>query len=251
MITDLFTTRQVQDLLKVDRITIYRMLQDGRLSGVKIGQQWRFARSEVERLLSGARVAPAEPAALPAPESAFPVNCIQSIQDLYSDLSRMSALVVDRNGRPVTQISGMCALCQLIMSSPEGAAACRETWRMVASLGGAGVKSATCHAGLQYISAPIMENDQTAGYFITGQFYWHAPDAREQSERLRRLAAQFDLPFEELRQAADSVTIIPQGQQAEAERWPQTAARAVEHTLKERTGLIQRLQQIANLTQIP
>ena len=33
--TDLLTTRQVQDILKVDRITIYRMLQDGRLKGVK------------------------------------------------------------------------------------------------------------------------------------------------------------------------------------------------------------------------
>jgi excisionase family DNA binding protein len=49
--TDLLTTRQVQEILKVDRITIYRMLQDGRLKGVKIGQQWRFARREVERLL--------------------------------------------------------------------------------------------------------------------------------------------------------------------------------------------------------
>jgi excisionase family DNA binding protein len=36
------TTRQVQNILQVDRITIYRMLQDGRLKGVKIGQQWRF-----------------------------------------------------------------------------------------------------------------------------------------------------------------------------------------------------------------
>ena len=40
----LLTTREVLDMLKVDRITIYRMLQDGRIKGVKIGQQWRFAR---------------------------------------------------------------------------------------------------------------------------------------------------------------------------------------------------------------
>jgi excisionase family DNA binding protein len=49
---DLLTTRQVQEILQVDRITIYRMLQDRRLKGVKIGQQWRFARREVERLLN-------------------------------------------------------------------------------------------------------------------------------------------------------------------------------------------------------
>ena len=40
------TTKQVQDLFKVDRITIYRMLQDGRLKGVKIGNQWRCCQQD-------------------------------------------------------------------------------------------------------------------------------------------------------------------------------------------------------------
>ncbi len=48
---DLLTSRQVQEILKVDRITIYRMLNDGRFKGVKIGQQWRFHLSDVERML--------------------------------------------------------------------------------------------------------------------------------------------------------------------------------------------------------
>ena len=48
---ELLTTKQVLDILQVDRTTIYRMLKDGRLSGVKVGQQWRFPRSEVEDLL--------------------------------------------------------------------------------------------------------------------------------------------------------------------------------------------------------
>lgn len=45
---DLLTTRQLQDLLRVDRITIYRMLNDGRLRGFKVGGQWRFSPREVE-----------------------------------------------------------------------------------------------------------------------------------------------------------------------------------------------------------
>ena len=48
------TAKQVEDLLNVDRTTIYRMLKDGRLAGVKIGQQWRFYTHKVEELLSGA-----------------------------------------------------------------------------------------------------------------------------------------------------------------------------------------------------
>ena len=58
---DLLSTRQVLNILKVDRITIYRMLQDGRLQGVKIGQQWRFTRSAVERLIGGAMPQPELP----------------------------------------------------------------------------------------------------------------------------------------------------------------------------------------------
>ena len=44
---DLLTTRQLQDLLQVDRITIYRMLHDGRLRGFKVGGQWRFSRTAI------------------------------------------------------------------------------------------------------------------------------------------------------------------------------------------------------------
>ena len=50
---ELITTKQVQDLLQVDRITIYRMLKDGRLKGVKVGKQWRFQTQEIEDLVSG------------------------------------------------------------------------------------------------------------------------------------------------------------------------------------------------------
>ena len=50
---ELLTTRQVQETLKVDRTTIYRMLKDGRLNGVKVGSQWRFPRLEIEAVLQG------------------------------------------------------------------------------------------------------------------------------------------------------------------------------------------------------
>ena len=41
IMNDLLTTRQIEEILKVDRITIYRMLGDGRLRGFKVGGQWR------------------------------------------------------------------------------------------------------------------------------------------------------------------------------------------------------------------
>ena len=35
----LLTTQQLQELIRVDRSTIYRMAEDGRLPAVKVGRQ--------------------------------------------------------------------------------------------------------------------------------------------------------------------------------------------------------------------
>ena len=47
----LLTARQVQTMFGVDRSTVYRMAEDGRLPALKIGRQWRFRPEEIERLL--------------------------------------------------------------------------------------------------------------------------------------------------------------------------------------------------------
>ena len=89
---DLLTTRQVQEILKVDRITVYRMLQDGRLKGVKIGQQWRFPQDTVDRLTGQNN--PMELVVEASPDPGFPVHCVQTIQDLFADISQISAVVI-------------------------------------------------------------------------------------------------------------------------------------------------------------
>lgn len=246
---DLLTTTQVQNILKVDRITIYRMLADGRIKGVKVGQQWRFTRQEVERILKGL---PAEEApAAPSGEAVFPVHCVQTIQDLFSDVGQIGALVLDEQGEPVTQISYPCAFCSAIQSGPAGLAGCRASWREFVAKSRQGSRFFTCHAGLQNIGAPILGRDEhPIGLFLAGQFYWEAPDPRESAERLRRLAAEYQLPLDLLQKAAQSIPVIDPAQQARLETWPFTAARAVQSILRERLGFMNRLQQIANLTQL-
>jgi len=246
--TDFLTTRQVQEILKVDRITIYRMLQDGRLKGVKIGQQWRFAQSEIERLLQ--RQSSPELPNQASTDATFPTHCVQTIQDLFSNVSRISALVVDRQGEALTEVSRACDFCRLMLSSPSGAAACRASWKAAAEHADSGGKYITCHAGLQYITAPVMDKGEQAGLFLSGQFYWHAPDAREQSERVRRLATAHNLDQDVLQKSAAAIPVIAPEQQPQVEEWPFSAARAVQSILQERILFIERLQQIAHLTQL-
>ena len=93
MMDDFLTTHEVLDILKVDRITVYRMLQDGRIKGQKVGQQWRFPRTEIERLTGNSLPVP-EPT-LPANDaSGFPTHCVQTIQDLFSEVGQVSAPAV-------------------------------------------------------------------------------------------------------------------------------------------------------------
>ncbi len=245
---DILTARQVQNILKVDRITIYRMLQDGRLKGIKVGAQWRFTRQEVERLLSGDAPSAEAPASEAGP--GFPTHCVQTIQDLFAAVGQISALVVDPSGEPLTQPSSPCAFCQLVQHSPAGLEACRESWREMARQAMAGKKFFACHAGLQYMAAPFMDDEKTAGFFLAGEFHWQAADAAEENQRLQRLAEDTRLPLEKLHQEKRSIPVIDPSMHTRVEGWPFTAARAVQSILKERTHFVARLQQIASLTQI-
>ncbi len=250
---DLLTTRQVQEILKVDRITVDRMLNDGRLKGVKIGQQWRFPAREVERMLGGSLSV--ETSAQVNPDPNVPAHCVQTIQDLFAEISQISAVVIDMQGNPLTQISHPTQFCQMLLASPSGANACRSSWQSfardsIAVNGAPGAKFFTCQAGLQYIGAPIFDKDQQIGLFLAGQFYWQVPDPREEAERIRRLAGAHHLPIEELQAAEHEIPVIDPAQHARVESWPFTAAQAVQSILHERLCFVERLQQIANLTQL-
>ena len=246
---DLLTTRQVINILKVDRITIYRMLQDGRIKGVKIGDQWRFQRAEVDRILGVDPTAP-EPIQPKTDTSGFPTHCVQTVQDLFSDIGQVSALVIDAEGEPITQISHSCRYCQIIQQNLPGQAACRASWKEIAKQSKSGSRYFTCHAGLQYISAPILNNEKIAGYFLTGEFHWQTPDPREEVDRSQRIASTLDIPVETLSQAVRTIPIIDPEKHTRVEGWPVAAAKAIQTILQERLGFIDRLKQIADLTKI-
>ena len=122
---ELITTRQVQDILQVDRITIYRMLKDGRLNGVKVGNQWRFHAKDIERMLSP-DVPPEQPY---APSEILPLHCIQVIQEVFAEILDVGAVTTDVEGRPASEISNSCDFCNLILDSSSGRQACMDSWK--------------------------------------------------------------------------------------------------------------------------
>ena len=250
---DLLTTRQVQEILKVDRITVYRMLQDGRIKGVKIGQQWRFPQAEMDRLVNIGRPASVNQPLPLADDADFPTHCVQTIQDMFSEISLISAVVLDMNGTPLTKVSRQIRFCELLAATDSGRSACLASWRDFSRLsqtvnGAAGSRFFTCQAGFQYVGAPIFSREEQVGLFLAGQFYWQTPDAREEGERIRRLSSAHGIAFEDLRDAANEIPVVDPALHARVEKWPFAAAQAVQTILQERLCYIERLKQIADLT---
>ena len=130
MDNELLTAKQAQELLKVDRTTIYRMLKDGRLNGVKVGHQWRFFARDVNDLLSGARLMSEKD--VPVSVDVLPLHCVQPVQDVFAEIAELGAVTTDKSGMPLTRISNSCDFCKLILGSDEGRQACINSWGKLA-----------------------------------------------------------------------------------------------------------------------
>ena len=50
----LLTVSEVADLLRINKSTVYRMAKQGRLPATRVGRQWRFRKSVLDRILEPA-----------------------------------------------------------------------------------------------------------------------------------------------------------------------------------------------------
>jgi excisionase family DNA binding protein len=243
---ELLTAKQLQELLHVDRTTIYRMLDDGRLTGVKVGQQWRFPRSGIQALLEGKKTAEIHTA--PAATEELPVHCIQPIQDVFAEIMQMGAVTTAPDGEPLTEISNPCRMCQLILATETGRAACIASWRALAQQPDKQPKFMQCHAGLQYARARIQVNGTLKAALIAGQFYTDEANARAASKRLKTLAQTHNISEQELQAAARAVPRLDTRARGEIGRWLQRVADTFEQITNERTDLMSRLRSIASMS---
>ncbi len=243
---ELLTTNQILALLKVDRTTIYRMLNDGRLSGIKVGGQWRFRRKDVEALLSAS---PLAEQALHLPKDALVSrDCLQTLQDVFADLADVSAIVTTVEGQPITECSHLSRFCRMIWSSASGREACVACWRDLVERPESRPLFATCHAGLHYARARIEVSGKFVGNLVAGQYYTTPPDPGEEAARIQRLAAEHHLDAAALAEAAKELKVLDDTKRANLGPWLKSVARALEHIGRERLDLVSRLERIADIS---
>jgi excisionase family DNA binding protein len=239
----LLTAKQVQELLHVDRTTIYRMLKDGRLTGIKVGQRWRFSAQEVDDLLSGTVHLVDEN--LPASVDALPLHCMQPVQDVFAEIAEVGAVTASVNGQPLTRISNSCGFCKLIMGSEDGRQACIESWRKLAQSGNQSPDIITCHAGLQYARARIDVGGELIAILVAGQFYENRPDPEEEGQRLRALAQKYHIDEDLLTRAAKQISVLDVHKVPKLGGWLEQVAKTFEQISSERSDLMGRLRKIS------
>jgi excisionase family DNA binding protein len=245
---DLLTTKQLQDYLKVDRTTIYRMLKDGRLVGIRVGNQWRFAREAIDALMSG-EVSTEHPSESQL-ETPLPIHCIQPIQDVFADIAQVGSLTTAPDGAPLTTISNSCHFCSLILGSESGRLACIESWRKLASQSERRPQFVECHAGLHYARARIEIDGKLEAMAIAGQFYAARPDQTEENARLQKLAVLHGLDVQALQESAKEIRVVDKRMESQIGKWLEKIAHTFEQFGRERSDLMGRLRRIAAMTDI-
>ena len=136
----LLTTRELVDLLQLDRVTIYKMVKDGELPSLRVGGQWRFSEEAIGAWLRGRRgetipeptaVAPELDAAQLKLTDLVPLPTLQAIQNQFSELLGVSSFITDLDGQPLAPCSRCARFCRLVHTRPEGMQACQASWRAI------------------------------------------------------------------------------------------------------------------------
>jgi excisionase family DNA binding protein len=251
---DLLTTKQLQEMLQVDRTTIYRMLNEGRIPGFKVGGQWRFSRDTIEAWLQERASTLGEPPAddvdgvRPTAE-VLPLNCVQSMQDIFAEAMDVGSVVTRLDGQPFTQMSNSCEFCNLILSSPTGRQGCIASWRRLASQTDRRPAMHECHAGLTYARGRIEVQDEFVAMVFAGQLAMESDTAALEA-RVPELAARYHLDESKLRRAVASVHHTRAADVPRLGRLLQRVADTLSEVGCERLGLLHKLRRIAEITSL-
>lgn len=127
----LLTPKDVQGLIRVDRSTIYRMAESGRLPAMKVGRQWRFPEDRLQEWL---RSGLPDGAATDAPlrELVAP-DVVHGLADVIGDLLGVMVLVTDMAGHPLGPAGHPCLLFSAVHAHPGVVERCVEGWRNMAA----------------------------------------------------------------------------------------------------------------------
>ena len=248
----MLTTKDLQQLLHVDRSTIYRMAEAGQLPAMKVGRQWRFPADRINRWLEDRNMRPVAKQATPdlaangSPlNGLIPVEYITSIGDLFGEMLGVMVVVTDMDGEPLAPPSNQCGLFTLINEQPGAVAQCVEGWRELAHDLDMAPRFAPSHLGLLCARSYLRVGAELRGIILVGGIApanWPPTEAE-----VEQIAAEFgvgvDLIHDHLHDVFD---LDDDGRQRVLTLLPRLA-RFLSEVTNERKQLLSKLDAIAAL----
>lgn len=116
-------------ILDVDRSTVYRMAESGRLSALKVGRQWRFPADQIAWLFDVIEVSPQSAATRKALE--LTAMAVLPNLELRAELLGVMMVVTDIAGEPVTDIINPCPWFRQHADDPSVLTECLTDWKQL------------------------------------------------------------------------------------------------------------------------
>lgn len=254
--SEMLTAKEMQSLLQVDRSTIYRMAESGRLPAIKVGKQWRFPVDKVESWFQNQMTVQVKPidGEITAPDNAqehdlaslLPLECVQLIQGTFAELLDVMLVVTDLDGNPITQPSHACGLFQAVSEVPQALQKCIRSWREMAIAIDIEPQFSRSHLGLLCARALIPVGSELKGMVIAGCV---APGEWPPSTAgVEQMATEFGVDSDQIESHIDEVHYLSSEERERVLDTLQRIANIVAHIVYERKTLVSRLAAIADLT---
>lgn len=247
----MLTTKDVQALIRVDRSTIYRMAEAGRIPAIKVGRQWRFPEEHLAEWLGEHRT-PLHDEAAATPRRAgegladvLPPRTVQALADLLGEVFGMMVIITDIEGRPLTRVANPCGLFRAIEDAPGTVEKCIEGWKELGDEVDMTPRFLPSHIGFLCARGFVRVGSALQGMVIVGGVapeVW--PPGREQIEAL---AAELGMNADDIAGHIDEVYHLDETQLDRVLYLLPAVGTLISHLAGERGQLVTRLEAIASL----
>lgn len=206
----MLTTKEVEQLFQLNRVTIYRLIREENFPAVKVGGQWRFPEEQVKSWLSNhvKDVPPvaARPTETPETAKLFNTTEITALLEAFAHSVNLSVFVVD----PVGNVLADCPVCrhpfcQLMQSYAKCDQPCDTNFRRVQTEGGRTPRLLGCASGMKYLQSPVLCDDEEMAYVLMGPILMMDSDEVCSDEIVASFAQHTGIDAESAQQCLQSV----------------------------------------------
>ncbi|MCP5099241.1 MAG: helix-turn-helix domain-containing protein [Chloroflexi bacterium] len=244
MMSEMLTAKEIQDLLHVDRSTVYRMAEDGRLPAMKVGRQWRFPAEQIDGWMKEQGTAVTTPPTITSItnqqqtdfSTQIPIACVQLIQDTFADALGIMIIITDMDGNAITQFSNPCGLFTALSDTPILWQKCMAHWREMAADLSLEPQFMSSYLGLLCARGFIRVGTELQGMVFIGGVAPHRWPILD--SEIDTIASELDVAPELIQEHLQEVFYLEDDRRQEVLSFVQRIANIVSHILHERQAMM-------------